>query len=258
MTKEVLPEYYKVKALSQSVLKLVSKSPADAKAALDKGFSKPTPAMQKGICLHAQVLENKIIYASVPPRASKEQKAEISLANPGKILLSASDALEVQGMAESLLSNPDCADILALDGGVEVDCFWTEDGIDFKARLDKIICIGVPDIKSTQDATIGGFMSSIYKYGYHVQAAMYLRACERMDFDVPESFFFLAVESAFPHYSAVYELDKAALLEGQLELDRLIALWKECVKNNYWPAYTRGIKTISIPRYGFRHTIQGV
>lgn len=258
MTTEVNNDYYKVKALSQSVLKLVSKSPADAKAALDMGFKAPTPAMQKGTCLHAQVLENKIVYASVPAHASKEVKAEIALNNPGKILLPESDAVEVRGMAESLLSNPDAADILALDGGVEVDCFWTDDGIGFKARLDKATCIGVVDVKSTQDATIGGFMSSIYKFGYHVQAAMYLWAAERMGFNIPESFFFLAVESAFPHYSAVYELDKAALLEGQLELDRLIALWKECVKNNYWPAYTRGIKTISIPRYGFRHTLQGV
>lgn len=248
-------EYFSTKALSQSTLKLIRKSPADARLYFEHQSFKDTPSLRKGKAFHALTLENKKVYVTCDSR-DKNAKAAIKLQNSDKIFLTSSEVASVENMAIAIRSNPDAMDFISLPGDVERSLFWEEDGLQMKARLDKVIAgIGVIDAKSTDDATPGGFARSIYKWGYHIQAAHYLSGCMHCGIDVPDEFIFLAVESSEPYYSAVYRLDSASLEEGRLERKRLIKLWKECVEKNIWPAYTSGIKKISIPRYAFEHII---
>ena len=248
-------EYFATKAVSQSTLKLVRKSPADARLYFERQGHKDTPSLRKGKAFHALTLENKKIYVTCDSK-DKSAKAALKLQNHDKIFLTTSEVASVEKMAIAIRSNPDAMDFINLPGAVERSLFWEEEGLQMKARLDKVIeGIGVIDAKSTDDATAGGFARSIYKWGYHIQAAHYLSGCRHCGIAVPDEFIFLAVESSEPYYSAVYRLDAASIQEGEQERQRLIKIWKECIEKNTWPAYTSGIKKISIPRYAFQHVI---
>lgn len=257
-------EYFAAKALSQSTMKLVTKSPANAKLAFERRLDADTDALLLGRCFHSRFLENKKIYAGLPEgvkRGSADAKAILSgklIENPDLIVITHKKEKTLDGMIEALLSNPDVTDLMSLPGEIEKPLFWEENGVKMKGKLDKVSPVGLIDLKSAEDATEDGFSRAIYRWGLHVQAAHYDRGATENGIETGGEFIFIVCEKEEPYYNAVYRLSRETMMEGELERQRLIQIWNECVKNNYWPPFTRGIKQISMPKYAYKHLITEV
>lgn len=139
----------------------------------------------------------------------------------------------------------------------EVTAIWQEDEIWLRARFDRLVV----DAGSYADlwdwkTTSGGLSErelqrTIISYGYHIQAAHYLRGLEAC---MPHmrgrcSFIFAFVETEPPYCVRRVVLSPELLKHGQRELARGIALWRECMATNTWPGYAAETLTVELPSY---------
>ena len=152
-------------------------------------------------------------------------------------------------MNHSFLSSP-AKMIYDLDGLTELS-YFSEDlgGIRAKCRPDWISSDSgiVVDLKTTQDASPKGFQKSIANFGYHIQAAFYLRVLQSLGLDSYD-FKFIAIEKTAPFCVGVYRASTEMLEEGNKKVDEAInkILW--CKENDSYPDYTPNeIETISLP-----------
>lgn len=248
-------EYRRHPAIAQSTLKLLGRSPAHAKWAIDHP-KKPTDSMQIGTCLHGLVLEGKTDFAVLPTsatgdsEAAKAIKASFMLDNPGKIILSHADAETVGAMALSLKQHSTAMRLLRICEEKEKSVFWTERGMEFKGRFDGICSLGVVDLKTTGSADVAHFERSVYRYGYHIQAAHYLVGAAANSLPC-ENFYIVAVENEPPYCVSVFQLDHEAIETGEKERQRLIKLYEECLMSGKWPGYPDKIQSITLPKWAF-------
>ena len=249
-------EYFAQKAVSQSTLKLLRKSPAHARYALDNP-KEPSAAMQLGTCLHALVLENKVVYATLPEsakgnsNAAKLIKANFALENAGKIVLSADDAEAVRLMAASVKAHPAASKLLALMIEPEKAIAWQESDLTMKGKIDGLLPFGVLDLKTTTSAEMKEFEKSIFKFGYHIQAAHYLYGAAANDLPA-ENFYIIAVENEPPYCTAVFVIDHETIEAGEKERQKLIKLYKECMTSGVWPGYSDKIQTVKLPYWALK------
>lgn len=252
-------EYFAHKAISQSFLRFLKRSPAHALWQL-KHPKEPTDAMLIGTCLHALILENKRVFVALPEsakgtsNAAKLVKSAFYLEHEGKIILSADDAAKVEAMAESVLNHSGARAILDLGGESELPIFWEENGLTMKGKIDRVNPLGVIDVKTTKDASLAEFAKSVYNFGYHVQAAHYLAGAAANGLPC-DDFIIIAVENEAPYCTALRKIDHVSITEGEQERQELIAKYLKCVKENHWPGYNDEIETVSIPKWGFKHII---
>lgn len=258
-------------AANASILNLFSKSPAHARYDILHGGKKRTPSLDLGYLLHVAVLEPKRFETDtvVPPNLNMRTKvgkatwAQFEAEHAGKLLVDGDMMSKVKAMTASVMEHETAAEFFSENPGQnEVSIVWDDVklGIRCKARIDRIGSIGewpiIGDLKSARDASRRQFERAIYSYGYHVAAAHYLAGLETL-YPVPSGnpfrrFVFFVVESEPPYCCAVYELDDAALDEGELVRRRYLKQWRECVESGNWPGYPSGIDYAGLPAWAFK------
>jgi len=244
-------EYFARPEVSQSLLKHYRKpTPAHAKHAMDNP-SEGTDSQELGTCVDALVLSQKRVY-QVGPVDNRALKAwKDWAAGRDGILLRPCDAARVEGMAESLSEHPATADVLAQMTDSQVVLIH-EGG---KAKLDGITDWGGFDLKTCRDASPEGFSKAVLDWGYHIQQAWYTRLMRAAG--LPCGFCFVLVESEAPFCAAVRELSPIYREMGEAELDRLLALHRECVAAGRWPGYSDEIEMTDPPAWARRKYEQG-
>lgn len=252
-------EYHARPEVSKSGLDQIRRSPLhywNRYLNPDRVIEPSTPAMVIGSALHARVLEPHLYedeYAVAPEgidRRTKEGKlrwADFEAEADGKTVLKAEDAAQIEAMAQAVHRHPAARTILRLPGKCEQSYFWTDEttGEKCKCRPDwhsddrRLIA----DVKTTDDASPRGFLRSVMKYRYHVQAAFYSQPLKA------EQFLFIAVEKKPPYCVAVYvtppELIERGLREAQEDLRQLAA----CRAGNKWPGYGDEIQALAVPTW---------
>lgn len=246
-------EYHKDRtAISSSGIKKLRQSPAHFYSAYldpDTEKKKPTPAMEFGTLVHALVLE---------PETVKEVCAELSSTTVKKFS-------EAEKIAQSILKHPAASVIAKRIGEPELTVFWNEpiemdDGstltVRCKARFDWIVrpCKALPsglilDVKTTTDASQKEFSRNAYNLGYHIQAALYVRAAEVAFNTAGTPFIFLAAEKEAPFGVVAYRAGNAMLDAGKREYTRLLKLYLNCRTSNVWPCYDQSIQTLELPTW---------
>jgi exodeoxyribonuclease VIII len=250
--------YNDIIALNYSSAKELLKSPAHYKAYLDTP-RKDTPAMRLGRLTHMALFEPAKYNASVKvgpdvDKRTKEWKDFIASVPEGAEIASP-DEYEV--IDDVVTSAEEGLKRLGLDGNdwQTEKAFTAEvNGITIKGRPDLVTNIGgVPvclDLKTTEDAGPWSFSSDVNSYKYHMQAAFYMRLTGA------KRFIILAVEKKPPFAYRLYELDEAAIAEGQRLMDEAVALYSVCLKINNWPSYPSDLTPLSLPKYAFNQTNQ--
>ena len=238
------------------MLKLLSRSPAHLKAALDKP-PKPTPAMVLGTLAHALILENRVEYHIKPDDYDGRTKAGRSWkdAHSDKPALSIDEAEVLAEMREAVLVHPVAAALLSGAGGrAEVSLFGADlvTGQPRKARLDWLTYSqdGTPwiaDIKTCEDASPEAFMRASWSMRYHVQAAYYVDLLHHVLGGERPVFVFVAVEKEPPYACAVYRPTADALRIGDETWRRDLDRYAQCAERNEWPAYGDGMIDLGVP-----------
>lgn len=259
--------YHGGAGISKSGLDLIAKSPLHYWTAYLDPAREPreeTSAMRVGTAIHTAVLEPGEFfdrYVIVPEgidRRTKDGKAEYAVleaqaAAKGATLLPYADFKTAMAVKASCHTHP-MAKQMFREGKAEQSVFWTDEetGVLCKCRPDWLLGGENPailDLKSTVDASPNGFMTSAYKYRYHVQAAWYLDGLEAAMGVKPDVFMFLAVEKTAPHAAAFYYADEQMIAAGRAEYRKQLRLYAECAATNSWPGYNEKLLPLSLPKW---------
>ena len=225
-----------------------------------------TTAMTEGSAFHCRVLELAqwgIRYAVAPEmdrrtKVGRAAWAEFQEQSEGLTVLTQEQFGRIEKMSEAVNNHPVFQSVQDDDGDAEVSVFWEEtpytQPIVCKARPDwvsgdrKILV----DLKSTRDASPEGFVRSIAKFRYHVQAAWYLRGW-RAATGINADFIFVAVESSPPHEVACYTLGEAELAEGWLQARRGLRKYADWQSGDViCEGYPQEVQQLTLPRWEFR------
>lgn len=168
-------------ALSSSSLKMILKSPKTYRNVLKYGSGDDTPALRAGKLLHWMVLEpHKIQQLHFVDMASRNSKAyKEALAEYGEVYLS-KEKSEAERVADALLRN-EAALRLLNKAEYEVPEIMMHDGIPFRGKADILRDDMLVDLK-TSSSDLSLFRYSADKYGYDLQAWMYLKMFDKKDF----------------------------------------------------------------------------
>lgn len=108
----------------------------------------------------------------------------------------------------------------------------------------------VTDLKSAADVDPHSFRQDAIKWGYDIQAAMYLRAASLLLCDVEWSFAWVVVRNKPPYNVEVYEASAELLEYGNKRLDERLRFYHECRISGRWVTPTHGlVQTLYPPRY---------
>jgi len=250
-------EYHAHPALSSSGIRQFKRSPAHYQAWL-KDRQTDSDALRFGRLVHCLTLDVSAFDSEfiIKPedvdfrtKAGKEWRASVG----ERAVVDVEEMERARAISDAIHADRDAGPMLK-DGEPEVSLFADCGGVEVKARPDFVPAEfgefgdALIDIKTCADASEDEFSRSIAKYGYHIQAAHYLEVA-RLCGLARKRFIFIAVEKVAPFAIGVYELDEAAMLVALAEHRRLVKRFRECMKNDAWPAYCGGLKKISLPKW---------
>lgn len=225
-------------AVNKSTLWEMRKSPLHYWHLVHDTPREDTAAMKFGRAVHCRLLEPvefSAQYAVAPEcdRRTKEGKAIwADLIASGKEVISAADMDSIRGMEREFPAH------LIRDAQTEVPLYWVdpETGVECKGRLDAITEGYVIDYKTTSNAATDAFMREALRYGYDLQAAMYLEAARANGYN-PKGFIFIAQEKTAPYLVNVLHAGEAFIDRGLWIMRDLLAKYKECRDSDSWPGY---------------------
>lgn len=260
-----MPDYLAERGVSQSMLKLLAKSPAHLKHSIE--HPEPETVDQKiGTVTHVAVFEPDRLESCCHVKPANYQDAKTGdwkkwngnatackdwlAARQDRPIVSQDDYTRILGIRDSVFRHPAAALALNTAGKAEQSLFVEdpETGLQLKCRADFLTGNADVDLKTCQDASPAGFAKAVANFGYDIQAAMTLDICGFLGLRV-EHVIFIAAEKEPPFAVGVYELDARALEVGRNKYRRLLAKYFECVTSEKWPAYSSNIEYLSLPAW---------
>lgn len=250
--------------LSASIAKLLlTASPAHAKAAHPK--LNPNLVRQDeqrfdvGTASHALLLEGISAVAVIPYenwRTKPAQEAKEEARANGLIPLLATQWDEVQAMCAATRAQLDAYELtppLFTDGQPEKTLVWEDDhGVVCRARLDWLRHDhgAIDDFKSTSRTANPEqwCRSTLYSINADIQAAFYLRGCEKA-LGVRPEFRFVVQETFSPYALSVVSLGPDVLALADKKVGYAIDLWARCLRADSWPAYPARVATAELPAW---------
>lgn len=141
---------------------------------------------------------------------------------------------------------------LLCDGRPEQTLIWQEDGVTLRARADWLRddFTVIDDLKTTSTSGHPAEWARrrLWDIGADIQAAMYLRGLRVLQGGEPD-FRLIVVELDPPYAVSVVSLAPDALALANDKVEWAIAKWRECLRNDDWPAYTRQIAYAETPTW---------
>ncbi|MDI6024496.1 PD-(D/E)XK nuclease-like domain-containing protein [Leucobacter sp. UT-8R-CII-1-4] len=258
--------------LSSSGAKLILASPAKFKHQFLDGNRVHRASFDVGTAVHTKVLGTGAVPVTCPPEllasngamSTKEARAwKAEQLEAGVPVVSASELLEVNAMAEAVLGHPLARKLFEREGKAEVSVFAEHLGVKNRARFDYLPDEGgiAVDLKTAEDGSPRGFATSAARYGYHIQRGHYLDVLERATGRELEMLF-VTVEKEAPHLVTVHQLDADFADMGVAEALEARDILKRCVGSGEWPGYPVEVNLLKPPvwavydyqdRYGERN-----
>jgi hypothetical protein len=257
-------EYHASEGISNSGIRLFKRSPLhfwDCYLNLEKPVYKQTAEQIFGSAVHTFLLEPQLFnkqYVVAPVIENKQRNPgkkeweEFKKNNQDRNILLPEDMKVIEAIALAVEKHPIARNIIK-SGDIEKSFYWIDEetGLLCKSRPDILGQVYIGDLKTTVSAAERAFMHSIYKYGYHRQAAMALDAVYYTTGNKIDSFINIPVEKERPYAVATYLLDEMAIEQGRLEYRETLKKMKECFETNHWPGYGESIQPINLPSYAF-------
>jgi exodeoxyribonuclease VIII len=261
-------DYYKIKALSHSMLSCLAQSPMECKMRyVDDPPTLPkkdSAAFAMGHAVHCLALEpnefsNRFAIAPKCDRrtnAGKAQWAQFLVDCEGKELLDDQEYEDAMACVQALNNHPEFAAIMAQPRRVEVPFEFDLFGHRFKAKPDCIVDSMrlILDIKTTDDASPHRWQWSAVDYGYHRQQFIYQVALDKAKGE-RYRFIFAVVEKpkpstrGIPPTVALYELDSETMGMGRDDTWRLVQDYEDRTASGFWQQpYSSGIVPLRLPK----------
>lgn len=251
-------KYHASAGISNSGMRLILDCPARYHYQYLSGLyeKKQTPALIIGSLVHVLITEPKTFnskYVVMPKcdRRTKEGKASFAAFQSlavGKTIIENDVFIKAMDMANALNKSEHIK--LLKDGFLEHSIFWEHDGVLLKTRPD-FYCREkrlIVDLKTTDSVDPKDFIHSVWKYGYHSQAAMMVDGLKTQGIEI-DTFILLAIEKEPPHLIQPYRILPQTIERGRDEYYRGMFIYKDCLEWDIWPAYSDKILDLNFPDY---------
>ncbi|MFC8531880.1 PD-(D/E)XK nuclease-like domain-containing protein [Nocardia sp. NPDC057227] len=175
----------------------------------------------------------------------------------GKVPLLRKQYDTTRRMVDAALSRPEVAALFppAPEGVAEMSGYAIdpETWVMLRARFDYLVFgpdkrVKVRDYKTTKNAAPREFSKSAVDYGYHVQAAHYIRVLKALGYEV-DDFVLLAQEKTAPYLTSLHEFDAEALAAGDRVVTAGIGIYAQCCDTGIWPDYGTETNRMSLPSW---------
>ena len=180
----------------------------------------------------------------------KELLLEVMGIEPKEIELTDSELNQVISLAKAIRENPLAKGAFSQKGRSEVSLFWRDEetGVMLKCRPDWLPKNhkDIPDYKTCEAVEPEKFYDAVFKYGYHIQSAMYQEGIRNVFGDEVKHFFFVGQEKEPPFISQVFLLDPAHILYGEKAMRLGIRKYIECMEKGIWETYSNRVIYLSI------------
>ena len=93
------------------------------------------------------------------------------------------------------------------------------------------------DLKSDTNAAPRLWQANVFKYGYDLQAALYLDVYTQATQEDRCTFGHIISESVFPFYAEYRRLSEEYLAVGRARYEAALKLYARCLKTGAWPGY---------------------
>ena len=269
-----MSDYHSIKALSNSSLSVLKRSPTEFYKRFITGEMKgqESEAMLLGSAVHMLALEPErfdaeyvVLDGPINPQTGKPygrdtkkftQWLDAEMMQQCRKILIREEFAESLAIAKAFQAHPTIAAIMALRAEKlfesEYAMLWVEDDgseLDLKCKID-FVCPSerlIVDLKTTSDPSPYAWSWSAEDFGYHRQAAIYSDAMEAK-YGEPFRFLFGVVRSKEPYEAAVYELDAESIQRGRVEYEALIEEYIDRKASNDWLSdWQRGVFSINVP-----------
>tara|TARA_R110000796_G_scaffold237994_1_gene358217 strand:- start:4545 stop:5312 length:768 start_codon:yes stop_codon:yes gene_type:complete len=205
-------------ALSSSSLKMILTSPKTYRNVTKYGDpGKTTPALEMGKLIHWMVLEpqkvNNVKFIDTSSRGTNIYKE--AKAMHGEVFLE-KDRSGAERITDAVLRNDQAVKLLN-KSEVEVPVIDILEGLPFRGKADIIQGDTIIDLKTTAD--LSSFKYSADKYGYDLQAYMYLRLFKKQNFK------FLVVDKASTDIG-IYGVSDDFIARGEEKFFRAVENYK--------------------------------
>jgi hypothetical protein len=163
-----------------------------------------------------------------------------------KKVVKAGDHADAQAAATNIWSDPRIMDLLQnSDKQVMVVGEWKDDGITVPLRglLDlvpnKISPFGsdIADLKTCRDASHYSWTKQVYKFGYHVQSALYIDLYNAATGEARNRFLHVLCENKAPWQVGRRFLSPEFLELGRQTYQSALRQYCKCLKENRWPDF---------------------
>jgi|TARA_R110000787_G_scaffold62_3_gene189 hypothetical protein len=205
-------------ALSSSSLKMILTSPKTYRNVTKYGDpGKTSPAMEMGKLIHWMVLEpekvSDVIFVDSATRATKKYKE--AKETHGEVFLK-KDKSAAERITDAVLRNDQAVSLLH-KSEFEIPAIGILEGLPFRGKADIIQGDTIIDLKTTAD--LSTFKYSADKYGYDLQAYMYLRLFNK------DKFKFLVVDKASTDIG-IYNVSDEFIERGEEKFFRAVENYK--------------------------------
>ena len=256
-------DYHATDAISNSIISSMARSPAHCWA-LHIDPSRPariaTPAMMAGTLAHCAILEPEAMQVRYTTRPAgidlrtTDGKAWDESVPAGVEVITNDQTMTADRQRLAVMANPEMASLFAL-GEAEQSAFWRDEGTGLlcKCRPDWVHPLAdgrvmLVDVKTATDASPQEFSRTVWKYGYHRQAAWYSMGYQQATGKEVAGFVFAVVTNAHPFIAAAHMLDDEYFSMGDDECRSLLDIYAECKAAGKWPAFS-GVSLLSPPAW---------
>ena len=268
-----MSDYHAIKALSNSSLSVLKRSPTEFYKRFITGEmkSQETDAMLLGSAVHMLALEPErfdaeyvVLDGPINPQTDKPygrdtkkftQWLDAEMMQQCRKILIREEFANSMAIAKAFQSHPVIAAIMAsraeklFESEYAMQYEINNGTVDLKCKID-FVCPAerlIIDLKTTSDPSPYAWGWSAEDFGYHRQAAIYSDAMQAK-YGEPFRFLFGVVRSKEPYEAAVYELDSESIQRGRSEYEALIAEYIDRKASNDWLSeWQRGVFSINVP-----------
>ena len=210
-----------------------------------------------GTAVHTLALEpetfgERFLITKVPDKRTKSYEAaiiEISKLANGRELISPDDYQTAINMASALSSHQFFKKIGK--GCIEHSLAWIdeESGALLRSRPDFYNDNFIVDVKTSRDVSPAEFARSMFKYGYHRQAAMACDGLTKLSGREYSNVILFVVSKEPPHLIKCYLIGSESLEIGRAQYKEGAWVYQECLAHNHWPGYPEIVEDLEIPKW---------
>jgi hypothetical protein len=221
----------------------------------------PTPAMILGTVTHRMILEphrigDFAVWGENPEEKVRNGKVWDAFREKyaGHMIVNKADRDAMVGMAVAVRRNTSAAGYLR-GGRSEVSMVWVDKAIGrlFKGRID-YLCDArksiIVDLKTTRDCRPFKFGNQAYNLGYHIKLALYQNGYYALTGKMADVKI-IAVEGKPPYETAVYNVPRDVLQQGQDDYAVLMKQILACEASGVWPGANEDEADLELPGYAF-------